>query len=137
MIIKRLIATSAALTLAMGASASAEDASISRLTCSGERDASFTIKGVVKNIGSAPIEELRIIASFRAANDDLVFSGDAYADYQPLLPGQDTTFSVRGKGRNPVVSKVTIKLDSNYYNKKARDVSFTGPKSVPCDRVGS
>lgn len=68
-----------------------------------------TAEGMVKNISSAPIENVQAIAIFSDANGDFITSANALIDYRPILPGQSSPFKVM-KSENPAMKSARIEF---------------------------
>ena len=84
----------------------AQDVVVLALTCTltkGEPK----ISGEIKNISSRSLSHVRIGPTFRDENGSFVGKGIAMADFDPILPGQTSTFD-GFDGRNPVITRVTI-----------------------------
>ncbi len=54
----------------------------------------ITVNGQVKNVSEASLEAVDAVVEFYDANGKFVKSDDALIDYDPILPGQTSPFSV-------------------------------------------
>lgn len=68
-------------------------------------------EGAVKNVSSAPIENLQAVVSFSTKDGTFIASDDALVAYNPLLPGQTSPFKVMAR-HNPAMSKAGLSFKS-------------------------
>ena len=52
------------------------------------------VKGQVKNISGERLKNVEAVVTFKDKNGDFITSSDALIDYNPILPGQTSPFSV-------------------------------------------
>lgn len=61
-------------------------------------------EGRVKNISSEPLDGVEAIVDFETEDGTFITSTSALIDYQPIMPGQASTWKVI-TGWNPLMSK--------------------------------
>jgi hypothetical protein len=70
-----------------------------------ERSSSYiTVNGQVKNISGQSLENVTAVIEYYDANDNFVTSDSALIDYNPILPGQTSPFSVITRD-NPAIKR--------------------------------
>lgn len=80
------------------------------LSANAERSYSFiTIRGMVKNISSEPMENVTAVGIVTDANGEFITSGDSLIDYDPILAGQTSPFSIMIRD-NPAIDQWTIEF---------------------------
>jgi len=62
--------------------------------------------GRVTNISSVPLDNVMAVVEFEAKDGSLITSSDSMIDYQPILPGQSSPFTVM-ETWNPAMAKGT------------------------------
>lgn len=65
------------------------------------------VRGEVKNVSSLKIENVVAVGEFRTKSGELVKSEDALLDFNPILPGQTSPFSVGGTD-NPSIQSCQL-----------------------------
>ena len=68
-----------------------------------------TVEGMVKNISSAPIDNVQAVAIFSDKGGNFITSADALIDYRPILPGQSSPFKVM-KSENPAMKSARMEF---------------------------
>ena len=76
--------------------------------CHREYDSSFC-EGFVQNISGSAMESIEAVAVFYDAAKTPISSASALIDYDPLLPGQQSHFSIYGR-YNPAMTKWSIEF---------------------------
>jgi len=69
----------------------------------------FTIKGQVKNITDKPLKDVQAVGSIYTDDGTFVKSDSALVEYNPMLPGQTSPFTVMSTD-NPAASKCQIEF---------------------------
>jgi hypothetical protein len=65
------------------------------------------LEGQVTNISAVPLKNVTAVASFYDAKGGFVTSSEALIEYNPILPGQTSPFSV-GTTENPAMKKAAV-----------------------------
>jgi hypothetical protein len=66
-----------------------------------------TGEGTVKNISSQKLENVEVLVMFQDRNGDLITTGEALIEYNPILPGQISPFRAMATA-NPAMEKASI-----------------------------
>ena len=69
----------------------------------------FTIKGQVKNISGASLKDVEAVGSIFTEDGTFVTSANAILEYNPVLPGQTSPFTVMSTD-NPEATKCQIEF---------------------------
>jgi hypothetical protein len=76
----------------------------------GQTSESFVeAKGLVKNISSERLENVQAVVTFFNKDKDFITSSDALIEYNPIMPGQTSPFSVL-ETYNPAMRSATIEF---------------------------
>jgi hypothetical protein len=67
------------------------------------------VEGMVKNISSAPLDNVQAVAIFDDSSDNFITSSDALIDYRPILPGQSSPFKVMSP-QNPAMNGCRVEF---------------------------
>jgi hypothetical protein len=65
------------------------------------------VEGEVRNASARPLKSIAAVATFRTDDGVFVASDSALIDYNPLMPGQTSPFSVIWR-YNPVATKASV-----------------------------
>lgn len=65
--------------------------------------------GQVRNISGANLENVSAVVTWYTKNDEFVRTDDALIDFNPILPGQTSSFSTIGRG-NPEADLYTVEF---------------------------
>lgn len=65
--------------------------------------------GQVRNISPKPLENVAAVVTFYDKSDTFITSDDALIDYNPILPGQTSPFSVMAR-HNPAMRKASVEF---------------------------
>ena len=65
------------------------------------------LEGQVTNVSSQPLKNVTAVASFYDAKGGFITSSEALIEYNPILPGQTSPFSV-GTTENPAMEKAAV-----------------------------
>jgi len=65
--------------------------------------------GQVKNISGVPLRNVEAVATFYDAQGNFITSADALIDYNPILPGQTSPFSVIAPA-NPAMRRAGVEF---------------------------
>jgi len=65
------------------------------------------VEGQIKNISPRPIEHIEAVVTWYDADGGFVKSGNALIEYDPLLPGQTSPFTVL-MTENPAARRYTV-----------------------------
>ena len=84
------------------------------------------VRGEVRNVSNQPIEHLMAVGVFRAEDGTLIKSGDSLVEYDPLMPGQASPFSV-GETDNPLIKRCEIAFKTMWGSR----VAYTSKPKQP------
>ncbi|MCE5200531.1 MAG: FxLYD domain-containing protein [Armatimonadota bacterium] len=76
---------------------------------SSESEDFVKVEGQVTNLTDEKLENVTAVASFYDSNGEFITSDDALIDYNPILPGQTSPFSVISR-YNPAMKKAQIEF---------------------------
>jgi hypothetical protein len=65
--------------------------------------------GQVKNVSNQPLRNVEAVATFYDAKGNFITSADALIDYNPILPGQTSPFSVMAT-ENPAMTNAGVEF---------------------------
>ena len=65
------------------------------------------VRGEVKNVSSTKLENVMAVGKFRTESGELVKTGDALVDYNPIMPGQTSPFEA-GATDNPQITSCNL-----------------------------
>ena len=69
----------------------------------------MSMSGEVKNVSAAKLDNIMAVGEFRTKDETLVKSEDAILQYNPIMPGQTSPFTVMGTD-NPLITKCGLKF---------------------------
>lgn len=69
------------------------------------------VRGEVKNVSSGKIDNVTVVGKFYTKSGDFVKSESALIDYNPILPGQSSSFETLGT-ENPAITDCKISFKS-------------------------
>lgn len=69
----------------------------------------ITVKGIVKNISDSKIDGLQAVFFAKDKDGEFITSDTSYIEYQPLLPGQSSPFTVMLRD-NPAIKKGSLEF---------------------------
>jgi hypothetical protein len=75
--------------------------------CNRTLETFITCEGFVRNVSNRSIEDVVAVANFHREDGTPITSDEALIDYNPILPGQDSPFSIIAT-YNPAIAKWEI-----------------------------
>lgn len=71
------------------------------------------MRGQVKNVGASKLDSVLAVGEFYDKNGVLVKPGEALVDFNPIVPGQTTPFSVMSS-YNPEIKTATLNFKTMF-----------------------
>jgi len=88
----------------------------------------FVVKGIVKNVGEKSIDHLTALVNVYDKNGDLITYESALVEYVPLLPSQESPFTV-GVRWNPAIHTYAVTFKRLMGGQIAMDDLTAGKKA--------
>jgi hypothetical protein len=67
------------------------------------------VNGQVTNVSDRPINNVMAYGTFSASNGDVINTSSALIDFQPIMPGQTSSFKVMAIN-NPLIRRCSVQM---------------------------